>query len=481
MRQRWNASTWLCLALIVSAMAPSALGDEIVLKNGKRIAALSVVDEGDKVRYETAAGSLVLPKSIVDHIEKGGGLAAETGANGAAQLAITPPALDSPASGSEIQRNTVNDGGIDREYIARLENEARSGGRRANDSAALAYHTAAQFELTHGELERALADERTALIYAPEQPVLLMNMAYLHLRRSEYKQSLDYLDRARRLAPDNPDVAKLSGWAYYGLNKPDKAVAQWRHALALRPDPEVKAALEKAERDSREEANYRENESAHFTLRYSGSAEPALARDILRTLEGHFQSIESELDYAPPDSIGVILYTQEAFADITRAPAWVGALNDGRIRVPVQGLSSVTPELSRVLKHELTHSFVQQKTRGRAPTWLQEGLAQWMEGKRSGGAAPELLRNYASKQYQSLGQLETTWMRLPDEAAAYAYSWSLAAVEYIVQTDGMGDLERILDRIGAGEATEQALREVLHDSYGDLMEGTAEYLRKTYQ
>ena len=47
----------------------------------------------------------------------------------------------------------------------------------------------------------------------------------------------------------------------------------------------------------------------------------------------------------------------------------------------------MTPELSRVLKHELTHSFVGQKTRGHAPTWIQEGLAQWMEGKRSGDSA----------------------------------------------------------------------------------------------
>ena len=41
--------------------------------------------------------------------------------------------------------------------------------------------------------------------------------------------------------------------------------------------------------------------------------------------------------------------------------------------------------LSRILKHELTHSFLYQKTQGRCPTWLQEGVAQWMEGRRGGG------------------------------------------------------------------------------------------------
>jgi len=370
---------------------------------------------------------------------------------------------------------------VDRTYIATLENAARSGSREANDSAALAHHAAAQFELSRGDIEHALNDERTALIYSPDQPVLLMNVAYLHLRRSEFKQSLDYLDRARRVAPDNPDVAKLAGWAYYGLNKMDDAVAQWRRALSLRDDPEVRAALEKAERDKKEEADYKENESAHFTLRYSGGAEPALARDVLRTLEAHYNAVESELSFSPPDSIGVILYTQQAFADITRAPGWVGALNDGRIRVPVQGLTSVNSDLSRVLKHELTHSFVQQKTRGRAPTWIQEGLAQWMEGKRSGENAAALVQVYEAKQAASLGQLEGSWMRLPPEGAAYAYAWALANVEYIVSTNGMGDIERILDRVAAGEPTESALKNVLHDEYADLMQETATYLKKTYR
>jgi len=44
----------------------------------------------------------------------------------------------------------------------------------------------------------------------------------------------------------------------------------------------------------------------------------------------------------------------------------------------------------------------------------------------------------------------------------------------------MSDVERILDRLGAGMATEQALREVLHSDYRDLMESTVGYLRKNY-
>jgi tetratricopeptide (TPR) repeat protein len=454
-------------------------GDTIVLKNGRRILALSVVEEGEKVKYETSAGQLTIPKSIVDHIEKGGAMPDSPGA-AAANLAISPPAIEIGDANPEVERGAVHDGAIDRDFIAKVEGEARSGSRQANAIAAQAHHAAAQFEVSHGDMEHALADENSALVYAPDQPDLLMNVAYMHLRRSEFKQSLDFLERARRVAPKNPDVPKLAGWAYYGMNKLDQAVAEWRRALALRPDPEVQAALSKAQRDKQEEENYKENESTHFTLRYSGEAEPGLAHDVLRTLEGHFSAIESELNFTPPDSIGIILYTQQAFADITRAPGWVGALNDGRIRVPVQGLTSMTPELSRVLKHELTHSFVQQKTRGRAPTWIQEGMAQWMEGKRSNDHAAELVQIYDERHGAPLAAFEGSWMNLHADAAAYAYAWALANVEYLVQANGMVDMQRILDRISAGSSTEAAIYEVLHINYDEVIQGTAAYLRKTY-
>ncbi len=461
-----------------SVLAVGGRADTIVLKNGKRIVALSVVEDGDKIRYETAAGQLSLPKSIVDHIERGPvGVMPDSPAAAAANLAIAPPAFESDA---EVENATVHDGAIDRNYLSHVEGEARSGGAKANARAARALHAASQFELAHGDMEHALNDERSALNYVPDDPMILMNVAYLHLKRSEYKASMEYLERARRVAPDDPEVAKLEGWAYYGMVKLDQAVAEWKRALAIGPDPEVQAALMKAERDRREEQNYRENESTHFTLHYDGNSEPELAREILRALEMHFSAIESELNYTPPDSIGVVLYTQQAFADITRAPSWVGALNDGRIRVPVQGLTSLTPDLSRILKHELTHSFVQQKTHSLAPIWVHEGIAQWVEGQRSRDNAAVLVQVYNEKQALPLGEMEKSWMQLPSSVASYAYAWALANVEYIVQTDGMSDVERILNLIAAGSTTEAAIQEVLHLNYDELEKETVNYLRKTY-
>src|SRR6201984_3891632 len=145
----------------------------------------------------------------------------------------------------------------------------------------MAHHEASQFELAHGEMDLALQDARSALIYLPQQPVLLLDTAYLYLRRSEYTQSLEYIERPRRLVPEDPEGSKLAGWAYYGLNKLELAVAEWKHAASLRPDAEVGAALQKALRDRQEEEQDKEKESSPFTLRYSGASQPQLPRDCL--------------------------------------------------------------------------------------------------------------------------------------------------------------------------------------------------------
>jgi hypothetical protein len=128
----------------------------------------------------------------------------------------------------------------------------------------------------------------------------------------------------------------------------------------------------------------------------------------------------------------------------------------------------------------LTHSFVGQKTGERCPVWLQEGIAQYMEGKRSRSMAGALNSAYEKHLEFSLASYESSWMNLPKETASNAYAWSLATVEAIITEEGMVSIERILDRIATQSATEDALHAVLHDSYDDLMQSTVQYLRKAY-
>jgi tetratricopeptide (TPR) repeat protein len=470
------------VAVLVLIVVSFAGADTIVLKNGRRIVAEHVTESGDRVSYQTPAGELSLPKSIVARIDRDD-FAYSAASRAGSEPPVTAPQIEPVRGYEDIVRLTIHDNAIDFAYLARLESDARSGGAIPVDRVAAARHAAAQFLIAKGDTDDAINQYRQALIFAPDNVGLLLNLAVLYLHQSQFTTALDPLEHARRGTPDSApaaaDVAKLMGWAYYGSNKMELAIQEWKRAERLRPEPEVEQALQKAERDKSQEEGYREGETAHFSLKYNGAAAPQLASGILRALEDDFRDIESQLDYTPPEQIGVILYTGQDFADITRAPSWVGALNDGRIRIPVQGLSGVTPELARVLKHELTHSFVGQKSHGRAPTWLQEGIAQWMEGRRSSGASSALLDLAAQNGIPSLGSLEGSWLALSGNSAAFAYAWSLAVVESIVQSGGITDISRLLDRI-ATSSTEAALRETLRCDYADLEQQTVDYLRHAY-
>src|SRR5258706_12444583 len=96
----------LAMLACVLMLAGAARADKIVLKNGRKIIAYNVVEDGDKIRYETSAGQLALPKSIVDHIEKGG-LLPPMGSPpaAAASLNLEPPEPAATAIQFNIAKN----------------------------------------------------------------------------------------------------------------------------------------------------------------------------------------------------------------------------------------------------------------------------------------------------------------------------------------------------------------------------------------
>jgi tetratricopeptide (TPR) repeat protein len=452
-------------------LASSARADVIVLKNGRRITAVNVKDAVDKVTGETSAGTISLSASMVDHIERD----ATPGTNGAAAALR----WDRPPSAGKT--DTEHGASLDPAQLQRVRREAASGDAGATSRAAAMESATGALAFAQGNLDEALAHAERALSYQPSSVGLLLDVAYFRLRRSEYRSALDSLQRARKIAPDSADVAKLTGWAYYGLNRLAPAVEEWKRSQALHPDDDVAAALDKAERDLEAEREFREDGSEHFILKYDGASAPELAREILRQLESDYQTISATLDYSASEKIGILLYTNQAFADITRARSWVGALNDGRIRIPVQGLSSVTPELARVLRHELAHSLVGGKTRGRCPVWLQEGVAQWLDGTRiTDGVASKLLGLYDRHEDPSLTMLESSWMKFESSLAANAYGWSLAAVESIATAGGPSDVEHLLDRVATDANTETAVRASLGYDYAGLSRSTADYLRRNF-
>ena len=157
----------------------------------------------------------------------------------------------------------------------------------------------------------------------------------------------------------------------------------------------------------------------------------------------------------------------------------MGALNDGKIRVPVSGLTQMTTDLARVLKHELTHSFVRQITLGKCPIWFNEGLAQLEEGATTAGRGGQLARAMAANQIPPFSALEGSFMNLPADQASLAYLKSLAALEYLRDVFGMGEVRQILKQMASSDFS-TILQNELRMTYSSFEDEVASYVAKKY-
>jgi tetratricopeptide (TPR) repeat protein len=469
---RLRVTTLLAMML---AFASAASADTIHLKNGRTIVADHVRENGTHYDYDIGDDSYAIPKSSVDHVEAGGVPAsAPSGAAKTGDLPVFVP-VDSLANEGDLPKTIVRDGKVDSDALAKLEGKGNA------ELAATADFIAGKFEFEHGDIDQARRYFDTALRFQPENATVLIYYAALLVRTGNPTQALTYAQRAVRAAPESPDAYTVLGYAQLACDRTKEAIASWKHSLELRPDPAVQQYLAKAQREQSAETDFAQRESSHFVLHYEGKQTSEDFRgQIMAALESDYDDLARDLGTPPRDNILVTLYTEQAFFDVTRAPAWTGALNDGKLRIPISGLNSMTPELARVLKHELAHSFINQLSGGRCPPWLHEGIAQLMEPKSLGSDGHLLAQLFKTERNIPLNVLEGSFLSLSGSQAYLAYAESLAAVSYINDSYGMGDVQRILQRLSEGSSTEAALRATIHSDYGQLESELGKYLSDKY-
>lgn len=461
--------------LFAGWLSVAASADVIHLKNGRRIWADQVRENGSRLEYDIGENSYAIPKAVVERIESGG-IAPQSVSSGATagELPDLAPAVTLRGE-ADLASRIVHDNKVDIDALSSVE---QLGGPAL---AATAYFIAGKYEFDRNNLAQARRYFETALRFQSDNSTILTYYAALLSRTGNATQALPYAERAVQSAPDSPDALTVLGYTQFATNRTADAIRSWQKSLKLRPDPAVERFLAKAQREATVEADYTSRESNHFTLRFEGKqSDESFRRDLMATLEAHYDDLVRELGITPRSSILVVLYTNQAYFNVTQAPSWSGAVNDGKLRIPVNGLSSVTPELSQVLKHELAHSFINQVSGGRCPQWLHEGVAQLVEGKSTQSSGHQLAQLFASDHALPFNQLEGSFMNFSSLEARLAYDQSLAAVEFISSTYGMSDVQRILERIGQGSSTEAALRSTIHSDYRQLQEELGRYLKDRY-
>jgi tetratricopeptide (TPR) repeat protein len=320
--------------------------------------------------------------------------------------------------------------------------------------------TAAAQDRQRGDLPGAARRLERVTLVQPASVTAWLALSQVKLEIGDWVGAEAAARGALAVEPRHAEAMAALGWALFRQDRNREAAEILQAALEARPDPGVRALLDRIRKGLRDEAGMTEQQLAHFHVRYDGVEHQDVGREILRALERHFATLATTFDHQPTATIPVILFTNEGYYDASGAPAWSGGVYDnldGRIRIPVGGLSaSLSPEMDGTLIHELTHAFVADRTRGVAPRQLHEGLAQYMEGRRIEAMLDgEQLRALATGRVRGVSGF---------------YLSALAFVEYLVAQRGMGGINDLLRQMGESGSSDEGFRRVYGQGFQPTMQ-----------
>ena len=64
-------------------------------------------------------------------------------------------------------------------------------------------------------------------------------MGYILISRGRFEEGVDYLEKANKLFPSNPEILRNLGWGYTVLGKVQKGIILLERALNLAPEDEL--------------------------------------------------------------------------------------------------------------------------------------------------------------------------------------------------------------------------------------------------
>ncbi len=316
----------------------------------------------------------------------------------------------------------------------------------------------------------AEADLQRAVTLNPGRAESWSHLAALLMQTSDWSDAEAAYREIIALRPRNGDAHQGLAFALFRQDRDREAIDALRAALEIRDDADDRTLLARLEKGREDEQGMREQQLAHFHVRYDGGEHEAVGREVLRALEHHYSTLVRAFDHQPETTIPVILFSQQAYHDASGAPAWSGGQFDqldGRVRIPIGGLTaSLTPDMDGVLIHELTHAFINDITRGTAPREIHEGLAQYMEDKR----IDEMLTN---------DQLAVLAGGRAGGVGGF-YMYALTWVEFLIRQRSMGGMEEVLFEMGETGNVDAAFEAVHGRTYKEMMKYWKDDLRRRH-
>lgn len=206
--------------------------------------------------------------------------------------------------------------------------------------------------LESGNWECAEKSVRALLCDAPHDSNLQLHLAGILYEQERYEECIRYIDSVGVKTPD-----------FEFLRKKSEQLIREMEELGI-------------------------ERSMHFRVEFEGHPSKSDVMEALAVLEVAYDSLCRLFDFRPKNKMSLVLYRSSEYQGMGPRPEWVGAIFDGKLRIPV-GMMQYRELYRPVLFHELTHAFIRAMTRSHVPFWVNEGIAQVVDASRTALPRPE--------------------------------------------------------------------------------------------
>lgn len=204
----------------------------------------------------------------------------------------------------------------------------------------------------------------------------------------------------------------------------------------------------------------------HFLVHYT--KDKAFAQRVSDTAEKDYRKIAKELGYTRHDGFWLwekrakiyVYDSRKEFMKAVDAPAWaVGKANYGTRSIST--FRGSEDFLKNILRHELTHLIFRDFVgfKGVVPLWLDEGVAQWLEGKgkNSLASARILLIQGRLLSVKKLTSMDVKQVIASKDVPAF-YAQAVSIVQYLLEEHGARRFTTLCGHLRHGKAMNDALR-----------------------
>jgi hypothetical protein len=177
-----------------------------------------------------------------------------------------------------------------------------------------------------------------------------------------------------------------------------------------------------------------------------------VANVVSETVKLTHDNIEKLFGPTKNISVEVKLIPEDIFFITTQAPSWTNALyyNDV-ILIPVKKNQISTEDFKRSIRHEFSHAAIHSLSDGLAPGWIDEGLAQHLEGSAHPALFTALKKWVQYNPPVPLSMLQNGFTKLDTKYVVAAYAQSLWATRYIIGKYGYLKVRNYLSDLKSSE------------------------------